>query len=263
VVVDLARGGQIRVCPGTNVSLTGSRSGQDVMVGMNTGAMETHYSLAKSADSILTPDFRILLSGPGQFDLAVSADSHGNTCVRGLPGNTSSAIVSELMGDGTYQVKRDEQVVFRGGQLTRIDHDVPIDCGCPAVQNPILRTEAPVSIPAEGNPADPAASDGGAPASAQVSMSIVNPQVVAPAAKPARSQVQFDAPLVFRGNEPMPAPAEEAQKLPAASLPSQGPLMIVPLPPSGVGEPMQSAAPAKARTGFFGHVKRFFVAVFG
>lgn len=250
----LPKGGEVRVCPGTTVSVTYSKNGRDLMLGMNTGAIEADYSLQTSADSVMTPDFRILLAGPGDFHYAISADSRGNTCVRSLPGNTASAIVSELMGDGTYQVKSAEQVVFHGGLISTRDKAVPADCGCPPEAERVLRTAA---VPAASSPSS--GGSGGPSGSAPQVLSSGPETAALPAPSPNQVHVQVDAPFVFRAGDEQDKDGpvfatREPLRLNYLRLPA--PLEVTVLPP-----PEPVAAKPK-HTGFFGKLGGFFAAIF-
>lgn len=247
-VLKLDRGGEVRVCPKTSISVATSQSGRDLMLGLSVGGMETHYTVETSADSIVTPDFRILLAGPGRFDFAIEASKNGDTCVRALPDNTSSLIVSELMGDGTYQVKPAERLVFHDGRVANPDHQ-NATCGCVAPE-PVLKAEAappPKPVPPTPKP-EASAKDNEPPV-----------------------HIEVEAPFVYRAEEEEASPLDEAIHLHVVSTPLPLTALAPATAPNApkrenvpIPKPAQSAKNEnKPKSGhFFGRIKSFFASIF-
>src|SRR5882757_9776000 len=209
----LTRGGEVNVCSGSSITVTSSNNGRENLIALNSGAIETHYTLASNADTIMTPDFRLLLAGPGAFHFGITMTQRGDMCVQSLAGNASSIIVNEQLGESTHQVRPGEQVLFHNGHVDNASTNPGENCGCPKQIPPPPVATTGFKFPEEQSrgAAQAVASGGPAP----------NAPGVTPAADPPPPQagqvhMQVDAPMVFRGGD-MPAPAPGFQTLARAT----------------------------------------------
>lgn len=278
----LARGGQVRICPGTNLTVNSSPNGKELMLAMSAGSLEGSYRLPAAADAVLTPDFRILISGPADVNVSITANEKGDTCVRSR-GGESYVIVSELMGDDFYRVRPNEQVVFRAGHAKDPQVGGDMVCGCPAPAALPGQTKnnvepAPANTPPANNvapgdlarlaPPPPTPEQTKEIAAAINSEPAVAATANAAAALPPQSQagplqVQIDAPMIFHGNGAAPDPTQtlarvHVERLPWPDAPLVSPQAPVPEAPSRV----KQVSATKQKKGFFHKLGGFFAGIF-
>ncbi len=254
----LERGGSLLVCEGTKLSVTSSQNGRQLLLSLNSGNLELNYPLGTEADTLLTPDLRLLMPGPGTVHVAVRVAPNGDTCVQSLPWNAAAVVVSESMGDDTYQVKPDEAVLFKGGHLKQASRSSS-NCGCPKEVRTQEAKAAP-SAPVSSTPA-PAAATLPPPSHPQTNQQLAS-------APPPEQHMTADAPFIFHGDDPSPdlRPIVLTLKLENTR--------IVPLEPTVLPPPSNNKkAPAaqsaqnqptdqKQSHGFFSKVGAFFASIF-
>lgn len=199
--LQLNRGGNLNICSGTSVSVSASANGRDLMFSFGTGAIATRYSIAASSDVIVTPDLRLVITGPGEFDLDVGITPAGDTCVHSYRDSTGGVIVNEQMGDGSYQVKPSDFVLFRKSRVEDAVVNPNVSCGCPVPKPPAQQTYvASAEPPPQAAPKREPAPKPQAPPSLQQPLAY-------------SQHVIADAPFVFNADNLAPAFTDRVMRL--------------------------------------------------
>ena len=139
--VTLPRRGVLRVCASTTVKLATDASipkGEvpGLMMVIDHGAVEASFATGRNSDVLLTPDFRILIGGPGAADVKVRLGQHGDTCVDNAGVNAPYVLVTSVFDGGIYRVQSGQRVMFQHGSVSSVIDQEKESCGCPAPVHP-------------------------------------------------------------------------------------------------------------------------------
>ena len=226
--VTLPQRGTLHVCASTTVKLAADASvpaGEPagVMMAMDHGAVEANFATGRNADIVLTPDFRILIGGPGTDNVKVRLGDGGDTCVDNPSGNAPYVLVTSVFDGSVYRVQPGQRVMFQHGDLHEVVDQEKESCGCPPAPAQVQGNDFPLAQ-REGLAPLPATPSGAARASK-----------TAPAVQP----------LTYNAGEPPPATAAPSAQSPSAAV-------ATPPPPSH-----------RKKTGLFERIGHFFRRIFG
>ena len=232
--VTLPHRGVLRVCASTTVKLASDRSvpaGGDapgLLMAIDRGALETSFATGRNADIVLTPDFRILIGGPGSSELKVRLGQQGDTCIDNTGADAPYVVVTSLFDTGLDRVQPGQRVMFQHGSLREVVDQEKEPCGCPPEPSKTGANEFPL-----------AQSEGLAP----------TPAPAPTPAQPANLAPQVTAPLVYA-----PAPPQSTAEISAAQ--------SAPAPTTATSAAAPSAAHPQ-KPGFFTRIGHFFKRIFG
>ena len=284
VKIALQRGGSLRLCSTSSVHLAKDRSIDDpansaLMMALDRGAIEANYVVGKYSDVLLTPDLRILISGPGQADLSIRVNPKGDTCIDNHGADAPYVTVTSQLEGGAYRVMPDQRVNFQHGSLSEVVDHEPEPCGCPTM--PVTSVASTGNTGA--NPATPGKPVGGpssTPADtafplAQSEGLAPTPTPRAPVVPPGQTHAEVSVPLTYNGENPAAPPAAA----PASTTPSPSPAATAPpstsqpqvaSPPTPQPTPQPEVAssppppsPSSNNSGVFHRIGRFFSRIFG
>jgi hypothetical protein len=237
--IRLARGGTLRLCATTTVHLASDRTITDVqssalMMSLDRGALEANYATGKYSDVLMTPDLRILISGPGEADLKIRVSPKGDTCLDNHGSNAPYVTVTSLLEGGLYRVQPNQRVLFERGDLKEVVDSEAEPCGCPPA--------APVAVAGVGGPSSTPA-DTAFPLAQSEGLAPAPPPPTTPVVPAGQAHAQVTVPLVYNSDAPPPSPPVDTVSAPA---------------------PAPAAAPPAAKPGgFFHRIGHFFSKLFG
>jgi hypothetical protein len=228
--VSLPQRGSLRVCASTTVKLAADRSVPSgdlpgLLIALDHGAIETAFTAGANADTVLTPDFRILIGGPGSTRVKIRLADHGDTCIDNPGANAPYVLVTSVFDGSLYRVQSGQRVMLQHGSTHEVIDQEREPCGCPPVEpkgNDFPLAQSAGLAPLSGAKPGPLMQDG-------------KPAVAAP-------------PLVRNGDGAAAAPVGAAIA-----------------PQAGTAATAAPAAdkPAQKKSGFFTRVGHFFRRIFG
>jgi hypothetical protein len=267
VKITLERGGALRLCSTSSVHLAKDRSVADpassaLMMALDRGAIEANYAVGTYSDVLLTPDLRILISGPGEADLSIRVNLKGDTCVDNHGANAPYVTVTSQLEGGAYRVLPDQRVNFQHGSLREVVDHEPEPCGCPVAPVTSVASSGGGTTPNPAPPGRPVggpsstASDTAFPIAESEGLAAPPTPSAAPVVPPGETHAEVTVPLTYNGENPAPAPPAPAA--PVAAAPS------APTPPAAQPEaPPAPATPSTNQGGLFHRIGHFFSKIFG
>jgi hypothetical protein len=239
VAVTVPYRGTLRICASTTVKMTADSSVPNgeipgLMMAMDHGAAEASFATGRNSDFFLTPDFRILIGGPGAAEVKVRLGAQGDTCVDNSGPDAPYVLVSSVFDGGAYRVQSGQRVMFQHGSLHEVVDKEKEPCGCPP------DTSGSNDFPL-------AQSEGLAP--------ILHP--APPPQGPVGHQAQSSEALVYNAPEHAPEPVQTAPAQP------QSATQTAPTPQEPAATTAAPAEVPKKKRGFFKRLGGFFKKVFG
>lgn len=171
--VTLPQRGTLHVCASTTVKLAADASvppgeAPGIMMAMDHGAVEASFTTGRNADIVLTPDFRILIGGPGTSNVKVRLGQGGDTCVDNPGGAAPYVLVTSVFDGSVYRVQPGQRVMLQHGNVHEVVDQEKEPCGCPPAPAQVQGNDFPLAqseglAPITANPSGSPRGSKGAP----------------------------------------------------------------------------------------------------